>query len=796
MSTLHAAHPQGIGQAVPRVQSRRLVTGSARYLDDIQLPGLLHAAFYRSPYAHARFKVQGLDRARALPGVFWVATWDEMQNVVHPFVGVLHHLKGMVSPPQWPLAPGVARWQGEPLVMVVADSRALAEDAIEALEVDFEPLEPVTDPRQALMSGHALIHPDLPQGNLAYECQVVAGDWAQVQASCEHRLAWSMKSERVTSATLEPRGILADWDEGRGEITVHAGTQVAHMMQSVVAGLLDLALNRVRVVATETGGSFGLKIQTYPDEMAVVAASRFLRRPVKFVADRLEAFATDVHARGHEVELSVCADAQGVVQGFAVQGWVGIGPYQMHPRGSVNEVRHVVNLLGAPYRAQAHQAHYRVAFQNKAPYGMYRGVGHPLACLYTEVGMDLMARKLGLDPVAFRQRNFRPDAERPHVLASGVGIEALSHAACLEAWLQQVDYAQLRQQQSEARAQGRYLGLGLAVFVENSNHGSGTYGKGGAPIAATDGCHARMQADGTVWVTTGACDTGQGAETALTQIVAHALGIPLAQVRVQCGDTASAPMSGGNWGSRGTGIAGEAAWQTALALKQQLLLAAASLWRVEAAALTFEQGVFSRAGEPEPLGTLADLSRSAYMRPDLFEPGFIPQLAATVHYAQRDHDGGIYTNGLQACWLEVNVNTGSVRVLKHWVVDDCGVVINPALADEQLRGAVVQGLGQALQEACYYDPQGQLLNASLSDYAVPLSSDTPDIETLHVCTPTRSSALGAKGVAEAGVTGAIAAVLNAVNDALSPFEQPILQIPITPNRILQAVGAISPQPES
>lgn len=796
MSVVAGAHPQGIGQAVPRVQARRWVTGSARYLDDIQLPGVLHAAFLRSPHAHARFQVDGLDRARACPGVFWVATWDDLQNSVQPFVGVLHHLTGMVSPPQWPLAPGVARWQGEPLVMVIATSRALAEDALEALDVQYEPLPAVTDPRQALKPGHVCIHPELPGGNLAYECQVLAGDWDHVQASCEHRLSWSMKSERVTSASLEPRGILADWDEGRGEITVHAGTQVAHMMQSVVADLLGLALNRVRVVATETGGSFGLKIQTYPDEMAVVAASRFLRRPVKFVADRLEAFATDVHARGHEVELALCADAQGIVQGFAVRGWVGIGPYQMHPRGSVNEVRHVVNLLGAPYRAQAHQAHYQVAFQNKAPYGMYRGVGHPLACLYTEVGMDLMARRLGIDPVEFRRRNFRPDADRAHVLASGVKIEALSHAACLDAWLQQVDYAQLRQQQAQARAEGRYLGLGLAVFVENSNHGSGTYGKGGAPIAATDGCHARMQPDGTVWVSTGACDTGQGAETALTQIVAHALDVPLAQVRVQCGDTASAPISGGNWGSRGTGIAGEAAWQTALALKQQLLRSAASLWRVQPETLTFTQGVFRRVDHSEPLGSLADLSRNAYMRPDLFEPGFIPQLAATVHYAQRDHDGGIYTNGLQACWLEVDIKTGSVEVLKHWVVDDCGVVINPALADEQLRGAVVQGLGQALQEACYYDPEGQLLNASLSDYAVPLACATPDIDTLHVCTPTRSSALGAKGVAEAGVTGAIAAVLNAVNDALSPFDRPILNIPITPDRILRAVGAISPHHES
>ena len=783
---------QGIGDPVPRIGARRLVSGTARYLDDLMLPRMVHAAFLRSPYAHARFSVKHIDRARAMPGVVWVATLDDLQPAVEPFVGVLHHLQSMVSPPQWPLAAGVARWQGEPLVMVLAQSRALAEDALEALEVDYEPLDPVVNPQQALRPGSPAIHSELAQGNLAYECRVEAGNWEAVSQASAHRLSWAMRTERVTSVTLEPRGIVADYDSGREEITVYAGTQVAHMMQSVVAGLLRMPQNRVRVVATETGGSFGLKIQTYPDEMAAVAASRILGRPVKFVADRLEAFCSDVHARSHEVELEICADPLGHVKGFAVRGWVGIGPYQMHPRGSVNEVRHVVNLLGAPYAVDAHRAHYQVAFQNKAPYGMYRGVGHPLACLFTEVGMDLMARKIGMDPIDFRQLNFRADAHQPHSLASGVAMEGLSHRACLDTWLHHVDYQALRRIQRQARVEGRYLGLGLAVFVENSNHGSATYGKGGAPIAATDGCTVRMQPDGTVLASSGACDTGQGTETALTQIIAHALDVPLSQVRVQLGDTASAPISGGNWGSRGTGVAGEAALQSALALRQNLLQAASALWRVQVDEMVFEQGLFKRKNAAETLGSLAELSNRAFQRPDLFAPGFVPQLGATAHHAQRTYDGGIYTNGLQATWVEVNVKTGLVRVLHHWVVDDCGVVINPALADEQLRGAVIQGLGQALQEACLYDDQGQLLNASMTEYASPLSSEMPAIEVLHVCTATRSSQLGAKGVAEAGVTGAIAAVLNAVNDALSPFERPILEIPITPDRVFQSIGSISP----
>jgi carbon-monoxide dehydrogenase large subunit len=303
---------------------------------------------------------------------------------------------------------------------------------------------------------------------------------------------------------LEPRGLVADWDAGREEMTVHMGTQVAHMMQSVVATLLGMSEHRVRVLASETGGSFGLKIQTYPDEMAVVIAARLLGRPIKFVADRLESYSTDVHARAHKTTVDVWANDQGQLQAFEVEGLVGIGAFQMHPRGSVNEVRHVVNLVGAPYAHQAHRAHYRVAFQNKAPYGMYRGVGHPLACLFTEVAVDLMARQLGMDPLAFRALNLRPDATQPHTLLSGVRIEGLSHRACLDQLLELMDHASLREEQKLARAQGRFLGLGVAVFVENSNHGSATYGKGGAPIAANDGCTLLHQPDGSVLASSGA----------------------------------------------------------------------------------------------------------------------------------------------------------------------------------------------------------------------------------------------------------------------------------------------------
>lgn len=779
---------QGIGQPVTRVAAERLVTGHARYTDDLELPRMVHVCFLRSPYAHARIVAIDSAAARQSQGVVSVLTGADLRAHCEPLMGVLHHLPGMVSAPQWPLALDVARWQGEPVVMVAAHTRALAEDAAALLEVQWEPLEPVVDPQAALADGAAAIHSSLEKGNLAYEARVDQGDWPGAWEGAALRLSLNVSTTRVTAVTLEPRGLVADWDPGRQALTVWMGTQVPHMMQSVWAKHLRLAENRVRVFTMETGGSFGLKIHTYPDELATVILSQLLGRPVKFIADRLESFSSDVHARAHSARVDIAVGQDLRIRAFGVEGLLGIGAYSKHPRGSVNEVRHVVNLLGAPYRFDALHAHVRVAFQNKTPYGMYRGVGHPIACLLTEVALECAARQLGADPVDFRLRNFVPDDAYPVQLLSGTRMEALSHEACLRHLVALMDYPALQQARDQARAAGRLQGIGFATFVENSNHGSATYGRGGAPIAANDGCTVQLQADGTVLCASGATDTGQGCETALTQIIAHTLDLPLNSVRVQLGDTASAPVGGGNWGSRGTGVAGEAALQASLALKKEVLRSASALWGVAQDRLELRGGQLYDGPAGPCLGSLAQLCQAAYARPDLFKSDLVPQLCVTRFYAQRDYDGGIYTNGVQASWVEVDLRSGCVKLLKHWIVDDCGVVINPALADEQLRGAVVQGIGQALYEGCLYDQAGQLMNATLAEYLTPMAGEMPDICVGHVVTPTRSSALGAKGVAEAGVTGAIAAVVNAVNDALSPLHAQVTDLPITPDRIFEATG--------
>lgn len=779
-----------LGKSVPRIAASRHVVGKGRHTDDIELPQMSHAAFLRSPHAHARILSMDTSTAVLSRGVFAIFTWNDLKDYCEPFIGVLHHLPGMASAPQYPLADQVVMWQGEPLAIVIAQSRALAEDALEKIVIDWEPLVPNTEPEKSLLPHAAPLHLSLINKNLAYECTVKNGDLEKVQREAAQHICFDFKTERVTSVTLETRGIVADWDQGREEMTVYAGTQVAHMMHTVVANLLRLPENKVRFVAMDTGGSFGLKIQTYPDEMAVIIASKILQRPVKFIADRLESFNTDVHARSHDVSVEVWANTLGVIQAFQIDGLMGIGAFQMHPRGSVNEVRHVVNLLGAPYAAIAHQAHYRVAFQNKAPYGMYRGVGHPLACLFTEVAMDLMARKLAIDPVKFRYLNLRSDADHEHTLLSGVRIESLSHQSCLDQLIELMDYENLRREQQEARLNGRFLGIGLSIFLENSNHGAATYGKGGVAISANDGCTLRMLPDGTVISTSGACDAGQGSETVLTQIIADSLRLPLNRVKLYLGDTANAPVSGGNWGSRGTGIAGEAALLASLSLMEAICETAAALWRIEKKDVECYDEQVWQISSGKMLGSLSYLCNSAYYRPDLFIENFVPNLCVTRYFAQRKFDGGIYTNGVQASLIEVFPKTGGVEVLRHWVVDDCGVVINPALADEQIRGAVIQGIGQALWEACIYDEQGQLLNANMSEYLTPLSSETPDIIVEHVVTPTATSLLGAKGVAEAGLSGTLAAVVNAVNDALAEFNRPILNLPITPDRIFYATGAI------
>jgi carbon-monoxide dehydrogenase large subunit len=560
------------------------------------------------------------------------------------------------------------------------------------------------------------------------------------------------------------------------------------MTQNLFAKHLALEEHQVRVVTKDVGGSFGVKVHVYADEMATAALAKLLKRPVKFVADRLESFVTDIHARDHRVDAKIGVKREGTITAFAIDDLTGIGPYSVYPRTSGIEANQVVNLVGGPYTCPNYRARARVVFQNKNVMCQYRAVGHPIATAVTEGLIELAAAKIGMDVAEIRRRNLFADDKYPATGASGLKFERLSHHAALDKILRMMDYKDLRAEQARLREKDIHRGIGLASFIEVTNPSAAFYGIGGARISSQDGATVRLDATGAVFCHSGVTEQGQGAESVLAQCVATSFGVPIERVRVITGDTDNTPYGGGTWASRAAGIGGEAAWQAGKALRANVLAAAASILQADPQALDIRNGVVVDADTGRERMGLEEVARVVYFRPDTLPPGFQAEFAVTRHYVPRAWPFA-FTNGVQASYLEVDTRTGQVRLLKHWCVEDCGTVINPQLVDEQIRGGIVQGIGGALFEHCLYDEAGQLLNANMMDYLVPMAAEMPDIEVGHVVSPTTDSELGAKGAGEAGTAGAPACVMNAINDALRPLgAAPIVQMPITPERVLAALG--------
>jgi carbon-monoxide dehydrogenase large subunit len=776
-----------IGRSVPRPNLARLTQGRGQYVSDVVLPRMAHVAYLRSPHAHARIRSIGTQAARQAAGVVAVATGAELAKVITPWVGVLTHLKGIKSAPQHAIAVERACWQGEAVCAVVARTRAEAEDACALIDVDYEALGAVTDPETALDPATPVIHPELAD-NLTFERSLVGGDpdngFAEADAIAEATFVFG----RHTGVTNEPRAIVADWNPGEQRLTVYQGTQAPHMMQNLFAKHLGLEEHQVRVLTKDVGGSFGIKVHVYADEMATAALAKLLKRPVKFVADRLESFVADIHARDHRVKARIGVKRDGAITAFEIDDLTGIGPYSVYPRTSGIEANQVVNLVGGPYACPNYRARARVVFQNKNVMCQYRAVGHPIATAVTEGLVELAAAKIGMDPVELRRRNLIADDGYPATGASGIRFEKLSHHASLDKILAMMDYAGLRAEQARLRERGIHRGIGFASFVEVTNPSAAFYGVGGARISSQDGATARLDATGAVFCHTGVTEQGQGAESVVAQCVASAVGVPIERVRVITGDTDNVPYGGGTWASRAAGIGGEAAWQAGKALRANVLAAAASILQADPQALDIRAGVVVDADTGRERMGIEEVARIVYFRPDTLPPGFQAELLVTRHYVPRAWPFA-FTNGVQASYLEVDTTTGFVTLLKHWCVEDCGTVINPQLVDEQIRGGIVQGIGAALLEHCVYDDDGQLLNGNMMDYLVPMAPDMPDIEVGHVVTPTTDSELGAKGAGEAGTAGAPACIMNAVNDALRPLgAAPIVEMPITPERVLRALG--------
>jgi carbon-monoxide dehydrogenase large subunit len=771
-----------VGSPLKRPDDPRLLTGRGRYVDDIVLPRMVHAVFVRSVHAHARLVRVDLDRARQAPGVVAVLTGADVVKLCKPYRGILQHYTGMKTGAIVPLAGDRVRCVGEPIVAIAATDRAAAEDAASVVEVEYEPLPAVLSPEAAVAPGAPLIHPELGD-NVIFATRLAGGDVARAFAGAR---VWrkTFTIGRHTGVPMEPRGLVADFEPFTRALTLWMSSQVPHMMQAVVADLFTLPEHRVRVIAPDVGGSFGIKIHVYQDDMAAIALALVLGRPVKFVATRRESFLGDIHAREQTVDVEVAAGADGTLRGMRARITAAVGPYSAFPRSSVVEGGQVLRILPGPYRVRDYEAALTVVAQNKTITSQYRAVGHPIAAAVTESMLDLVARDLGLDPAEVRRRNLvRPD-ELPYTSVTGNVYDSGSYHASLDRLLEAADYAALRREQAAARQAGRCVGIGLSCFLDLTGPGAAFYGVGGAPIAGQEGTTVRVEPSGAVTVLTGVTDQGQGTRTALAQIVADELGIGIDAITVVCGDTAMVPYGGGTWASRGMPIGGSATLLAARALCDRLRKVGAALLEAHEDDVEVRDGTVGVKGAADRALTLSALARAAHFRSNELR-GVEPSVEATVHYT--NPAAWTFTNGAHLAMVEIDVETGRVRLLKYVAVDDCGRIVNPALVDGQVRGGVVQGIGGALMEHCVYDDAGQLLTSTLMDYAIPTAADLPAIEVHHLETPAPNLAGGFKGAGEAGTAGAPAAILNAVNDALAPRGAMITTQPLTPERVLAAL---------
>jgi carbon-monoxide dehydrogenase large subunit len=780
-----------IGRTLPRSRAMRAVAGRGRYTDDITLPRTLHAAFVRSPYAHAKILNIETAAAKAADGVKLVMTGAELAEMcTGPWVGTLTVFDNMKAEPQYPMAVDRACWHGEAVVMVVAETRAQAEDAGELVMIDYEELPVVIRKEKAILPESPVIHPNLGD-NIAWEKTLGTGDVDKAFAEADHVLEETFEFGRHTAVSLEPRIVLAEYDPGTEHLTIHTSSQCPHMIETVFARTLGVPEHKVRIIAPDVGGSFGLKIHTFGDEVAATAAAIKLARPVKFVADRLESFVSDIHARENRVHAKIGVMNDGTLVAAAIDDLSGVGAYSQFPRTSVFEANQILHITFGPYKHKNYRAKATVAYLNAVPTSQYRAVGHPIGITVAEHMMDWAADVTGLDPFDIRRKNVMEDDSYPQIIGSGLPMKDLSHQACLEKLHGLMNYEELRAEQAEFRKKGIYRGIGLASFIKGTAPSPvGFYGAGGARIAAQDATTVKLEPAGGVIVALGVTDQGQGVDTVMEQIAAAAIGCSMDMVRAISGDTDATPYGGGTYASRATAIGGEATYQAALDLRREILHMAGILLQTDAEELDIVDGNVVDFGSTEARIPLSEIGRIGHFQLGELPNDYQPVLSHTRRYRLQDSPY-IYTNGIHGAYVEVDVDTGWIKHLKHWVVEDCGRIINPQLADEQIRGGCVQGLGGALYEHCIYDDAGQLQNGTMADYVTPMAYEMPDIEVGHVETPTTESELGAKGAGESGTGAAPGVMMNAVNDAIKGLTSGrVTEQPIAPEVVLKALGKI------
>ncbi len=774
-----------IGQPLKRREDPRLITGSATYTDDVRLPGMLQAAFVRSPHAHARIRGVDASAARALPGVVGIFTHEDLADFWKaPLPCAWGAYPLLKNPAHWPLAKGVARHVGDPVAIVVADSRAAVDDAIQQVRVDYEPLPAVVDLDAAVAPGSPRVHEDLAD-NISFTFDHKTDGVDAAFARAEHVVRRRLRQQRLVPNAIEPRAVVADYRRADGQLTVWAATQIPHLLKIFSSGLLGLPEQRVRVIAPEVGGGFGSKLQVYPEDIATMAAAIHLGRPVRWTMDRREEFTSTHHGREGVMDVEAAFTRGGEMTAMRVNWLSDMGAYNMLNGPFVPILGFLV--LPGPYRNRELEAHIKGVFTNKTPTDAYRGAGRPEATYLLERLMDLAAAELGLDPVDVRRRNLIRHDEIPFTTATGMTYDAGDYHATLDLALKAIDYAGLRREQASRRqAGGKLLGVGFSTYVEAC---------GLAPSRATSssayGAHlyesalVRVQQSGAVTVITGSSPHGQGHETTLSQIVADRMGIPVDSVEVLHGDTQNTPIGLGTYGSRSLVVGGQAVVQACTRVQDKMRLIAAHKLECRPEDVAFGDGRLFVQGAPTRGVAFAEIAATANLGSHAGMPeGMEPGLEATAYFSPENFS---FPAGTHVCVAEVDPETGRVRIRRYLAVDDVGVVVNPLIAEGQVHGGVVQAIAQALFEDLPYDADGQPLGASLMEYAVPTSMDVPDIESAFFVTPSPSNAIGAKGIGETGTIAGTPAVVNAVIDALAHLGVRDIDMPLTPPRVWRAI---------
>jgi aerobic carbon-monoxide dehydrogenase large subunit len=776
------------GAPITRLEDEHFLTGDTRFVDDISPPGLVHAAMVRSPVAAAVFDGVDISSARSTPGVVAVLTAADLAHTT-PLRPVLHRPQFVAT--EMPLlATNCVRYVGEPVALVLAETRSAAEDAAELVWVDYDEAPAVSSLDDALAVNAQPVHPEAPDNLLLDLFMFQDPALEDIFTRAAVVVDGVFDSGRVTAAPMEGRGVVAEWDRRDGRLTLHMSTQVPHMVRTAVADTLGLAENLVRVVAPDVGGGFGQKCAVGREEIAVAAAAVLTRRPVKWVEDRRENLlaAFQGHEQRHHVRAGF--DAEGTILGLSTDIWCDVGAYHCYPfTGGVEPLMAATEMPG-PYRLQHYSARTRAVATNKPPMAPYRGVSRPQITLAMERIMDKAAFRLEKDPAEIRRRNLIRRDEFPYRGATGILYDEGSYIEALEGVVAAAGYESLRQEQRAANASpgnGQALmGVGLSVFSERTAYGTPVFGQrlmGITPGYET--AHVRIDPSGGATVLTGTVSHGQGHATTLAQMVADRLLMTPTQVRVVQGDTDAIPYGWGTFASRSVVLSGDAATEAADRLVERLTRIAAHLLEAAPDDVVFEGGRFGVRGVPESGMSLTELARSVYHAPHLLPPD---ERAELEEWGSSDPPG-TFSNAAHLAVVEIDPATWEVSIVRYLVTEDCGVMINPLIVDGQISGGVAQGIGAALYERLVFDDEGQPLAASFMDYLVPTATEVPPIEITHLETPSTVSATGAKGMGEGGTIGAPAAILNAVNDALSAFGVEIDRIPVTPDDIARAVAA-------